>query len=146
MNKQNNNNEHLKQLKGFYLNKQYVKRLSKEIMLLIKEINLCKNDISDGKYKNYDVAGLERKLKMLMDELSFKEKLLEDNNSKLHIIEMVIDNIGQPYKQILSYRYIENRTIKEFAKDMSYSAKRMYQLHLIALQIYLININNISND
>lgn len=54
-------------------------------------------------------------------------------SKEIKFTESIIDKLNQPSKLILIYKYEKNFSIGEIAKELSYSTKRIYQLHMTAL-------------
>lgn len=133
----NKSDRKLKELKSYAYELQYYNEKLKDMEKLTKEINLLKLKLSDMEIKGYDTTLTVIELKNLEDKQILLNKMLSkilNNNQK---VEARIEDIFQPYKNILFLKYVKNFSFDEIASKMNYSSKRIYQLHKIALSMYL---------
>ena len=61
------------------------------------------------------------------------ENNLAEINLKIKSIENLIENVSQPYRNVLHYKYIVGLSVEQIADKMNYSTQRIYQLHEIGI-------------
>ena len=66
-------------------------------------------------------------------------KPIEDKKLKL---EKTIQNLTQPYKNVIYFKYIRNFNYDQIADKLNYSINRIYQLHKLGLSKLLDIMNN----
>ena len=140
--------EALFELRSFWFDLQYYDENITEIGMLIKEINKLSNNLNDMELKKYDTTSVKYKIKTLRLKQHEQEETLREVEERNNRVKKRIDNMPQPYKNILFLKYIKNNTFDEIAVKMHYSNKRIYQLHKKAVDFYL-NMpedDNIGND
>ncbi len=128
---------HIKDLKNYKYDYQYYREKFKDVENLKQDVSLSLSRLNDMKIKKYDTTELDSKIKKLLEKQSLEEDALIKIMTKKQEIENRIENMPQPYKNILFLKYIRDNTFDEIASKMSYSNKRIYQLHKEALDIYL---------
>ncbi len=69
------------------------------------------------------------------------DKVMEQLLTKKQCIEFYINSLDQPYKTVMYLKYLCFYTFDQIANDMSYSTKRIYQLHSEAMDKLLKNFN-----
>ena len=67
----------------------------------------------------------------LLDKLQTN---LNKSMSFIKIIEDSIDNLPQPFKNVLYFRYIKDFSYEKISLNMNYSIQRIYQLHKEGIQ------------
>ncbi len=72
----------------------------------------------------------------------FGQEQIRSILDKKHYIESIIQNLEQPYRNVMYLKYICFYTFDQVAGKMNYSTKRIYQLHNEALGIILLNLEN----
>ncbi len=116
-------------LEEYMYDYQYLKAKINEIEKYDKMIgkNITSSSFSDN--KEYE----EQKMSKLMD--------------KKREIESTIDLLKQPYRTVMYLKYICFSTFDQIADKLSYSTKRIYQLHGEGLeQLSSILTDNEQND
>ena len=129
----------IKKLQNYWFDNQYINEIMQDMEKLIKEIKVLENRLKDNEHKGYDNTALEMKILHLKSKqkslLSFLKKMIAKNQQ----VEFSIEQMTQPYKNILFLKYIKNYSFDEIASKMNYSSKRIYQLHKIAINLYIEN-------
>lgn len=64
------------------------------------------------------------------------ESLIEESEVKVNIIKDKINQLKQPYKNILLLRYINGKSYEDISTETSYSTPRIFQLHREAVNVY----------
>lgn len=131
-----NKNSLIKDLEDYKYDYQYYQERSKDIEKLKLEIDKQYYYLNDMQIKRYDTSELELKIKDIVQSLKYKEKCLLNTITKKERLEHNIENMPQPFKNILFLKYIKNYSVEQIAIKMSYSSKRIYQLHKEAIKIY----------
>lgn len=117
-------------LEDYWFDNQYLKEKAKEVEAMDAIIRSGKGSdfiLSTKKYEESEMS-----------------KIIE----KKKYIEGLFQKLSQPYRTIMYMKYITFLTFDQIADRMSYSTKRIYQLHGEAIMILLKSINdsNISNN
>ena len=97
----------------FKLNEQHFKKFE-----ILKPINSKENK----DFYEQAIAKYKKQSLIIENEI---EKIL----NKRKLIEGFIEDIDQPYKNVLYFRYIQCLSTEETALRMNYSPQRIYQLH-----------------
>lgn len=129
--------QELKELKSYAYELQYYNEKLKDMEKLTKVINELKSKLSDMKIKGYDTTLTVIELNNLEDKQVLLSKTLSNILNKNQKVESKIEDMFQPYKNILFLKYVKNLSFDEIATKMNYSSKRIYQLHKIAVSMYL---------
>ena len=129
--------QELKELKSYAYELQYYNEKLKDMEKLTKEMNELKFKLSDMKIKGYDTTLTVIELNNLEDKQVLLSKTLSNILNKNQKVESKIEDIFQPYKNILFLKYVKNLSFDEIATKLNYSSKRIYQLHKIAVSMYL---------
>ena len=95
------------------LNEQYLRSLEKLKPIIIDENNQIFNDAMERYKSEYSV---------IEDEIS---KVI----TKKKEIEMLIEDISQPCRNVLYFKYVKCFSVEEIADKMNYSTQRIYQFH-----------------
>ena len=127
----------LEELESYVYDNQYFLEKSKDVDNLKKDIGTILYRINDMKLKNIDTREIESRLNILFENQAKEEKFLQRLVVKKEEIEHRIDDMPQPYKNILFLKYIKGNSFDEIAKKMHYSTKRIYQLHKEGVKIYI---------
>ena len=127
----------LEELESYVYDNQYFLEKSKDVDNLKKDIDTILYRINDMKLKNIDTREIESRLNILFENQSKEERFLQRLVVKKEEIERRIDDMPQPYKNILFLKYIKGNSFDEIAKKMHYSTKRVYQLHKEGVKIYI---------
>lgn len=135
------NKEELKsskqELKDYVYEKKWIEeRLEdiKERKSLIDKITTVLSDMPKGSKQIYDSQA--EKLAQILDLTNDLEKYLAQLKEKQLIIENKIDKIGQPYKNILYFRYIKGYNLTEVSAEIDEEYDYTRKLHRIALIKY----------
>ena len=107
------------ELKNLYFNKKMYSEKLDRLSKLQEKSNLYETNTESGKIVRKDIKVLINELISLSNEIKF--------------IESIIKNLNQPSSFILMYKYEKNLSIGEIANELGYSTKRIYQLHILAL-------------
>ena len=132
----------IKELEDYKYEFQYFQEKSKEIERLKKEIQKSYNRLNELKESKIDTSELNKQIQIIADKQSKEENALLTILSKKQEIEKRLENLPQPYKNILFLKYISLNTIDEIALKMNYSSKRIYQLHKKGISIYCAMYNS----
>ena len=127
----------IKKLRNYWFDAQYLNEIMQDIENLIKEIKILENHFKDNEHKGYDNSILEIKLLHLQSKRDSLSSLLKKIIDKNKQVESSIERMTQPYKNILFLKYVKNYSFDEIASKMNYSSKRIYQLHKIAINMYI---------
>ena len=126
----------IEELDSYIFDCQYFLEKSKDTESIKKEIDKTLHRINDMKLKNFDTKEVEGRLDILIENQAKEEKSLQRLIVKKEDVEHRIENIPQPYKNILFLKYVKGNSFDEIAKKMHYSTKRIYQLHKEGIGIY----------
>lgn len=107
------------ELKNLYFNKKMYSEKLDRLSKLQEKSNIYEINTESGKIVRKDIKVLINELISLSNEIKF--------------IESIIKNLNQPSSFILMYKYEKNLSIGEIANELGYSTKRIYQLHILAL-------------
>ena len=124
------------ELENYKYDYQYLQERIKSMEVLRKELLTLKAEINDMRIKKNDTYYLELKLNTINDRLKKEEEYLTLIIEKKNLIENRIELMPQPAKTILYFKYIKDYSFDIVAEKMSYSSKRIYQLHKEALNLY----------
>lgn len=130
-----NKKELIKELENYKYDYEYfIERYknAKELNDIINELNTTSEKINDT-----DTTLISLNLKDIADEQVREETALLGMIKRKHEIEERIDDIQQPYRSVLLYRYVSLYSFGEIAKKMNYSTKRIYQLHQKGIDLYV---------
>lgn len=134
----------MEELESYIFDYQYFLEKSKDIDKLKKEIDNMLYKINDMKLKKFDTQDAEEQLNILVLNHSKENKSLQRLIVQREKIENRIEEVPQPYKNILYLKYIKGNSFEEIAKKMHYSTKRIYQLHKEGIKIYTQYVEEIS--
>ncbi len=126
----------IQDLENYRFDKQYHQERSKDVKMLDLEIAKLKAQVLDMEHKHYDTTSINIQIDALHNRLTFEEKALKSYEQKRCFIEHKIENMSQPYKNILFLKYIKGYSFDEIASKMNYSSKKIYQLHKDAITNY----------
>lgn len=129
-------NKAIQELENYKYEYQYLQEKSKEIERLKNEINKACTRIDELKKYKMDTTDLSHQIQRIVDKQSNEENALLAILEKKQSIEKRLDNLPQPYKNILFLKYINLNTFDEIAFKMNYSTKRIYQLHKKGISLY----------
>ena len=116
--------EELKSLfEDYWYDNQYLKEKSKEIMT-------TNNYLANTDAKNF-----------FDDSINYEKQQIALILHKKQHIESLIQTLNQPYKTLMYLKYITFLTFDQIADRMSYSTKRIYQLHNEAINKILEDLN-----
>lgn len=107
------------ELKNLYFNKKMYSEKLDRLSKLQEKSNIYEINTESGKIVRKDIKVLINELISLSNEIKF--------------IESIIKNLNQPSSFILMYKYEKNLSIGEIANELGYSTKRIYKLHILAL-------------
>jgi len=68
------------------------------------------------------------------------KNILEKIRNDIKIVDLCIDMLDFPYKNILYYKYIYGYNYYQIARKMNYSIQRIYQLRKKALLLFGDNV------
>lgn len=98
-------------LESYWYDKQYLAEKAKEIQSVQNLINKNNNQ------------------ELFIDSKGYEESIAHTLIEKKKYVEGLIQELTQPYKTIFYLRYITFLTFDQIADRISYSTKRVYQLH-----------------
>ena len=75
-------------------------------------------------------------LENLMDRYDYILELLNKEQEKQNIIFEQIMKVDEPYRTILTSRYIDNKSLEEISTIIHYSYDRTCKMHGIALNLF----------
>ncbi len=125
------------ELKDYIYEKRWIdERLEdiKERKSLLDNITSTLSDMPKGSKQVYDSQA--EKLVKILDLTNDLEKYLNELKEKQILIENKIDKIGQPYKNILYFRYIKGYNLTEVSAEINEEYDYTRKLHGIALIKY----------
>lgn len=138
-----NKSKALQDLESYWFENQYYAERRKDAETLATEINNCLFQQKDMELKGYDTTAIKFEIEQMLLKQKNDESALIIINAKNKKIESLIEDMPQPHKNVLFLKYIKNNSFEQIAGKMSYSNKRIYQLHKEALQIYTERQNKI---
>ena len=116
-----------------------LEKIKEEYNSLLSTSNmLLSGSKSSFKINDYFAESLVTLLDMKKETLDFAIKL----EKKLHKVEKALLQLEQPYRNILTYRYIDGMSLVEVATKMKYSYTHICRQHGIALNKY----DNLKDD
>ena len=130
----------LKELKSYWFDTKYYNEIMADSEVVVKDIQNLETSLRDKEIKGYDTSITKLKIKNLNEKKVSLESLLKSIKNETKKVEIMIDNIPQPYKNVLFFKYIKNLSFDEIAYKMNYSSKRIYQLHKIGVDLYIENL------
>lgn len=130
----------LKELKSYWFDTKYYNEIMADSEVVVKDIQNLETSLRDKEIKGYDTTITKLKIKNLNEKKVSLESLLKSIKNETKKVEIMIDNIPQPYKNVLFFKYIKNLSFDEIAYKMNYSSKRIYQLHKIGVDLYIENL------
>lgn len=101
-------------LEAYGLNKKYIEELVFDIEQLKTTQNKIINKFGESNFIDY--------------ELKQKTELYFKVYEQIKIVESIINNLEQPSKNVLYYKYIKHLQNTNIALKMNYSEPRIYQL------------------
>lgn len=107
------------ELKNLFLNKKMYSIKLDKLSKLQEKSSLYDMNTESGKIIRNDIKALMKELISLSNEIKF--------------VESTIKKLNQPSSFILMYKYEKNLSVGEIANELGYSTKRIYQLHILAL-------------
>lgn len=125
------------ELKDYIYNKKWIEgRLEdiKERRSLLDKITTTLSDMPKGSPKVVD-TNIES-LASILDDTNEIEKYIKDLKEKQIKIEMKIDKIEQPFRNILYFRYIKGYNLTEVSGEIEEEYDYTRKLHGIALIKY----------
>lgn len=121
-------------LKNYYFEKKYLENklsITKNIKsMLVDLINYNKKMIIDNDYESQ----INRNNNDIIEKIIEEENYIINSLDELIYLQRVIDQIDQPYRSVLYYRYILSMEFIQIAETLNYTDKRIYQLHSEALE------------
>ena len=102
-----------------------------------KEIESMRGRVKKITESAKTAVGCEDNLFKLIDRQTEEEFALIKIYDKKKKLEEKIDQLGQPHKNVLYFRYILRLNYDQIADRMNYSVKRIYQLHSEAIKMYV---------
>ena len=125
------------ELKDYIYEKKWInERLEdiKERRSLLDNITSTLSDMTKGSKQVYDSQS--ENLARILDLTNDLEKYLKELKEKQIVIENKIDRIGQPYKNILYFRYIKGYNLTEVSAEIDEEYDYTRKLHGTALIKY----------
>ena len=125
------------ELKDYIYEKKWIEeRLEdiKERRSLLDKITSTLSDMPKGSKQIYDSQA--ENLTQILDLTNELEEYLKKLKEKQITIESKIDKIGQPYKNILYFRYIKGYNLTEVSAEIDEEYDYTRKLHGIALIKY----------
>ena len=119
-------NELKKLLEEYQYDDKYLKEKVKEIERIKKQCNALADDEQKETLKEF-IKKEDQRLRFIM--------------SKKDRVEDIINCLDQPLKTLMYLKYIRFFTFDQVADAMSYSTKRIYQLHYEAVDKLLDTMN-----
>lgn len=117
-------------LKNYRYNKNWIKRqLEKYEEQKSFIYNISQNLDGMPKAKNKTNYGLEN----LMDQYDKILKILEEDQNKQNEILLQVRKVNEPYRTILTDKYILGMSLEEISIEINYSYDRTCKMHGIAL-------------
>lgn len=126
----------IESLESYKYELQFYGEKTKDLEKIRHEMDKCQIVICDKQAKHTDSSIEEIRYDNLKRKYNEELSKLNTIESKKNFIESEIEKLPQPYKNILFLRYIKSHSFDEIAAKMSYSSKRIYQLHKEALKLY----------
>lgn len=120
---------------SFYYEEKYI-----EVNLMRKRLETLSNQTVNQYYQGINEQ-LIKSIHLIAEKQIAEENLLIELLNKKQLMENKINNIKQPFKNVLYLRYIKTLDYEVIADKMNYSVKRIYQLHNEAIKFYA-DINN----
>lgn len=131
-----NTNSIIEELESYIYDHQYYLEKKKDVETLKVELDKLIRKIHDMKAKCYDTSATESQIEEINKSLQIEENRILKIAKNQELIETKIENMTQPYKNILFLKYLKGYSFDQIASKMNYSSKRIYQLHKDAIKIY----------
>jgi hypothetical protein len=124
-------------LKNYRHTQEWIKGRIEYIEQYRANINRLNSALSDMPRESRKVQDSEaEKLVVLMDSVDeLMKKVNEVNKKQMQILEQ-LDNVKQPYKNILDKYYVQGKNLVVVAAEMDYNYDHIRRLHRIALNIF----------
>lgn len=124
-------------LKNYRHTQEWIKWRIEYIEQYRANINRLNSALSDMPRESRKVQDSEaEKLVVLMDSVDeLMKKVNEVNKKQMQILEQ-LDNVKQPYKNILDKYYVQGKNLVVVAAEMDYNYDHIRRLHRIALNIF----------
>ena len=124
-------------LKNYRNTQEWIKGRIEYIEQYRANINRLNSALSDMPRESRKVQDSEaEKLVVLMDSVDeLMKKVNEVNKKQMQILEQ-LDNVKQPYKNILDKYYVQGKNLVVVAAEMDYNYDHIRRLHRIALNIF----------
>ncbi len=129
-----NKNEIKKLLEDYKFNQEYLEEKVNELK------NLFENEKIYSKIFNNKPFSEDKIFKNFIKEKQSEIELIKEIKHNNLMVMNLINNLDQPHKNILYFKYIKSLTFDEIALKMCYSTPRIYQLHSTALDLISQNI------
>ncbi len=110
-------------LEEYWYDNQYLKEKVKEV----EEMN--------------QLIRLGKASEIIIETKKHEEHEMSKIIKKKNYIESLFQNLSQPYRTLMYFKYISFLTFDQIASRMNYSTKRIYQLHNTAITDLLTIIN-----
>ena len=117
-------------LESYWYDCQYLDEKIKEL----EKIKIQYNQVNDISYNNSSTD-----CDFLIQNIVSLIKSIED---KKLFIEKLVQQLQQPYKNVIYFKYIRNFNNDQIADKLNYSINRIYQLHKEGLRRLQILIHN----
>lgn len=121
------------ELEGYWYDYQYFLEKTKEIDKMKEEVQKYALRLRELENNNLATGELDKCINDIIRRQAEEENMLLSIITKKQKIEETIQNIPQPERTILYFKYVRFLTFDQIASRMNYSTKRIYQLHAIAL-------------
>lgn len=132
----NKENVLIKELENLSHDCQYLKEMKNIIQQDDFGLTKIYSSLKEMKALKLEIGDLDIKLKKIMEKIIKDEEQFIAAVEKKQQIHNQINSIEQPYRNILYFRYVCDKTFDQIAFKMNYSTKRIYQLHKEAIYIY----------
>jgi|AGTN01.1.fsa_nt_gi hypothetical protein len=124
-----------KELNNFLYDSFYYDEKYKELNASTKHLEALDTQLSFLiKYDTKDK--LKTNFNQIIEKYAEEERILVNLMARKQRLEERISRLVQPYKNILYLKYIKKYRFEIIADKMSYSVKRIYQLHAESIKLY----------
>lgn len=134
------------ELLQFHYDYQYYLEKMKELEKLKEQTEKSLFRLDQFK-KSGETSSINSRIEEIISAQADEESAVVNFLEKKRQLEKSINQLSQPYRTVLYMRYVRFCTFDQIADKMSYSTKRIYQLHQKGLELYeqILNANGASD-
>lgn len=123
------------ELEDYKCNRDYIKKRKQRIEELMNDAEKITSTLSFTRVSNPVADRLAEKVADIVDMQSETLDMIASQEKRLNRIDIMINELRQPYKNILYSRYVEGKDLVEIAAELGYTYIHICRLHGEALKI-----------